>query len=139
MVMMNNVRQLLALGLFIVDEHGQKYAAEEVGEGGKEGPYQRPAEHPAKGVAEGQAQRLPAKQRSEVRQPHPCEQGGGRHMLLIVVGKGNSDQNEQRDDGEHHHTQHRKGEQGNVELFVQVQGDILPEIVGLFASGLLRL
>ena len=60
-------------------------------------------------------------------------------MLLIVVGKGNSDQNEQRDDGEHHHTQHRKGEQGNVELFVQIQGDILPEIVGLFASGLLRL
>ena len=59
--------------------------------------------------------------------------------MLIVVGKGNSDQNEQRDDGEHHHTQHRKGEQGNVELFVQVQGDILPEIVGLFASGLLRL
>ena len=82
---------------------------------------------------------MPAKQRSEVRQPHPCEQGGGRHVLLIVVGKGNSDQNEQRDDGEHHHTQHRKGEQGNVELFVQVQGDILPEIVGLFASGLLRL
>ena len=60
-------------------------------------------------------------------------------MLLIVVGKGNSDQDEQRHNGKHHHAQHRKGEQGNVELFVQVQGDILPEIVGLFASGLLRL
>ena len=125
MVMMNNVRQSFWLGLFVVDEHGQKYAAEEVGEGGKEGPHQRPAEHPAKGVAEGQAQRLPAKQRSKVSQPHPCKQGGGRHMLLIVVGKGNSDQNEQRDDGEHHHTQHRKGEQGNVELFVQVDVDVL--------------
>ena len=60
-------------------------------------------------------------------------------MLLIVVGKGNSNQDEQWDDGKHHHAQYWQGEQGNVELFVQVQGDILPEIVGLFASGFLRL
>ena len=60
-------------------------------------------------------------------------------MLLVVVRERHSDQDEQRHNGKHHHAQHRQGEQGHIELLVQVHRDVLPEVVGLFASGLLRL
>ena len=60
-------------------------------------------------------------------------------MLLVVVRERHSDQDEQRHNGKHHHAQHRHGEQGHIELLAQVHRDVLPEVVGLFASGLLRL
>lgn len=60
-------------------------------------------------------------------------------MLLVVVRERHSDQDEQWHNGKHHHAQHRQGEHGHIELLVQVRRAILPEVVGLFASGLLRL
>ena len=56
-------------------------------------------------------------------------------MLLVVVCERHGDQDEQRHNGKHHHTQHRQGEQGHIELLVQVQGDVLSEVVGLFPGG----
>ena len=60
-------------------------------------------------------------------------------MLLVVVRERHGDQDEQRNNGKHHHAQHRQGEQGHIELLVQVQRDVLPEVIGLFSGGLLRL
>ena len=55
-------------------------------------------------------------------------------MLLVIVGERNGDQDEQRHNGEHHNAQNRQGEQGHIELFVQVNVDVLHKVVGLFAS-----
>lgn len=60
-------------------------------------------------------------------------------MLLVVVRKGNGDEDEQRNDGEHHHAEDRQGQQGDIELFVQVDHHILTEAVGLFARRALLL
>ena len=76
MVTMNRVRQnFRAFGLVVIDEHGQQDAAEEGGKGGKERPDQRPGQHLSKGVAEGRGHTAAAKQREEVGQAHPGEQG----------------------------------------------------------------
>ena len=53
------------LGLFVIDEHGKKDAAEKAGEGGKERPDQCPDQNLAEGVAEGQRQRLSAAEQGE--------------------------------------------------------------------------
>ena len=128
-----------ALRLFVVDKHCQKNTAEEVGEGGKERPHQRPAQHLAERIAEGQRKRLPAEQRCKVCQPHPGKQRSGRHMLLVVVSKRHRNQDKQRHNGKHHHAQHGQRQQRDVEFFVEVAGDILPEGVGSFAGSLLQL
>ena len=117
--------ELRAFGLFVIDEHGHQDTAEEGGKGGKERPDQRPGQHLGKGVAEGRGHTAAAKQREEVGQTHPGKQVVRRHVLLVVVGKGDRNQDEQRHNGEHHNAQHRQRQQGDVELFVQVDVDVL--------------
>ena len=55
-------------------------------------------------------------------------------MLLVIVGEGHRNEDEKRYDGEDPHAQYRQRQQGDVELLVQVDADILAEAVGLFAG-----
>ena len=117
--------ELRAFGLFVIDEHGQQDAAEEVGKGCKERPDQRPGQHLDEGVAEGRGHTAAAKQREEVGQADPGEQVVRGHVLLVIVRKRDRNQDEQRHDGKYHNAQHRQGQQRDIELFVQVDVDVL--------------
>ena len=117
--------ELLAFGLFVVDEHSQQDTAEEGGKGGKERPDQRPGQHLGEGVAEGRGHTAAAKQREEVGQTHPSEQAVRGHVLLVIVRERDRNQDEQRHDGKYHNAQHRKGQQRDVEFLVQVDVDVL--------------
>ena len=46
-------------------------------------------------------------------------------MLLVIVRERDRNQDEQRHDGKYHNAQHRQGQQRDIELFIQVDVDVL--------------